>query len=138
MKRLAEYISEQLNIEINEANEKWFRFTTKEYEDENIVNTMKSKASEAGFYVENIDYGIKIRLDADKTSKLSSLVEWLESYVEEHKDNEKKADLVEKVQKVVDEMKEDIEDYDKEEAKKAEEEAKKKEEEEKAAEEGQE
>ena len=128
MKGLSEYINEKLSIEINESNEKWFRFTTKEYDDENIVNTMKSKASEAGFYVENIDYGVKIRLDADKTSKLSSLVEWLESYIEEHKDDEKKADLVEKVQKVVDEMKEDIEDYNEEEAKKKEEEEKKAEE----------
>ena len=136
MKGLSEYINEKLSIEINESNEKWFRFTTKEYDDESIVSTMKSKASEAGFYVENIDYGIKIRLDADKTSKLSSLVEWLESYIEDHKDDEKKADLVEKVQKVVDEMKEDIEDYNEQETKKEEEEAKKKEEEEKKAEEG--
>lgn len=128
MKGLSEYINEKLSIEINESNEKWFRFTTKEYDDESIVSTMKSKASEAGFYVENIDYGIKIRLDADKTSKLSSLVEWLESYIEDHKDDEKKADLVEKVQKVVDEMKEDIEDYNEEEAKKKEEEEKKAEE----------
>lgn len=128
MKGLSEYINEKLSIDINESNEKWFRFTTKEYDDENIVNTMKSKASEAGFYVENIDYGVKIRLDADKTSKLSSLVEWLENYIEEHKDDEKKADLVEKVQKVVDEMKEDIEDYNEEEAKKKEEEEKKAEE----------
>ena len=128
MKGLSEYINEKLSIEINESNEKWFRFTTKEYDDESIVSTMKSKASEAGFYVENIDYGVKIRLDADKTSKLSSLVEWLESYIEDHKDDEKKADLVEKVQKVVDEMKEDIEDYNEEEAKKKEEEEKKAEE----------
>ena len=71
MKGLSEYINEKLSIEINESNEKWFRFTTKEYDDESIVSTMKSKASEAGFYVENIDYGIKIRLDADKTSELS-------------------------------------------------------------------
>ena len=128
MKGLSEYINEKLSIEINESNEKWFRFTTKEYDDESIVSTMKSKASEAGFYVENIDYGIKIRLDADKTSKLSSLVEWLESYIEDHKDDEKKADLVEKVQKVVDEMKEDIEDYNEQETKKKEEEEKKDEE----------
>lgn len=128
MKGLSEYINEKLSIEINESNEKWFRFTTKEYDDESIVSTMKSKASEAGFYVENIDYGIKIRLDADKTSKLSSLVEWLESYIEDHKDDEKKADLVEKVQKVVDEMKEDIEDYNEQETKKKEEEEKKAEE----------
>ena len=128
MKGLSEYINEKLSIEINESNEKWFRFTTKEYDDESIVSTMKSKASEAGFYVENIDYGIKIRLDTDKTSKLSSLVEWLESYIEDHKDDEKKADLVEKVQKVVDEMKEDIEDYNEQETKKKEEEEKKAEE----------
>lgn len=128
MKGLSEYINEKLSIEINESNEKWFRFTTKEYDDESIVSTMKSKASEAGFYVENIDYGIKIRLDVDKTSKLSSLVEWLESYIEDHKDDEKKADLVEKVQKVVDEMKEDIEDYNEQETKKKEEEEKKAEE----------
>lgn len=125
MKGLSEYINERLSTEINESNEKWFRFTTKEYDDENIVNTMKSKATEAGFYVENIDYGIKIRLDVDKTSKLSSLVEWLENYIEENKDDENKADLVEKVQKVVDEMKEDIEGYTEEETKKKEEEEKK-------------
>ena len=40
MKGLSEYINEKLSIEINESNEKWFRFTTKEYDDENIVNTV--------------------------------------------------------------------------------------------------
>ena len=39
MKHLTDYINEQLNIEeINESNEKWYRFTTKNYTDQSIID----------------------------------------------------------------------------------------------------
>ena len=136
MKHLTDYINEQLNIEeINESNEKWYRFTTKDYTDQSIIDNMERLAKSGGFYVEDIDGGVKIRLDDDKVSKLAGLVSWLEEYVEIHKDEEKSKDVVEDVKKLVDEMNKDIEKGD-EAAKKAEEDAKKEaEEKEKEAEE---
>jgi hypothetical protein len=136
MKHLTDYINEQLNIEeINESNEKWYRFTTKDYTDQSIIDNMERLAKSGGFYVENIDGGVKVRLDDDKVSKLAGLVTWLEEYVEIHKDEEKSKDAVEDVQKLIDDMKKDIEKADAD-AKQAEEDAKKEaEEKEKEAEE---
>lgn len=125
MKHLTDYINEQLNIEeINESNEKWYRFTTKEYTDQSIIDNMERLAKSGGFYVETIDGGVKVRLDDDKVSKLAGLVTWLEEYVDIHKDEEKSKDTVADVQKLIDDMKKDIEKSD-DAAKKAEEDAKK-------------
>ena len=141
MKSLVEYIQEELanNVEVqevNESNEKWYRFTTKDFDDQTVVDNMKSKGESAGFYVENIDGGVKIRVDEDKVNNLNTLVAWLEQFVKGIKDDESKEALVKKLEKVIEDMKKDMESANKaaEEADKAakEEEEKAKEEAEKA------
>lgn len=141
MKSLVEYIQEELanNVEVqevNESNEKWYRFTTKDFDDQTVVDNMKSKGESAGFYVENIDGGIKIRVDEDKVNNLNTLVAWLEQFVNGIKEDESKEALVKKLEKVIEDMKKDMESANKaaEEADKAakEEEEKAKEEAEKA------
>lgn len=140
MKHLVDFLNEQLNLEVqtevNESNEKWYRFTTKDFDDQTVVDNMKSKGESAGFYVENIDGGVKIRVDEDKVNNLNTLVAWLEQYVNGIKDDESKDVLVKKLEKVIEDMKKDMESANKaaEEADKAakEEEEKAKEEAEKA------
>lgn len=140
MKHLVDFLNEQLNLEVqtevNESNEKWYRFTTKDFDDQTVVDNMKSKGESAGFYVENIDGGVKIRVDEDKVNNLNTLVAWLEQFVNGIKDDESKEGLVKKLEKVIEDMKKDMESANKaaEEADKAakEEEEKAKEEAEKA------
>ena len=118
MKSLVEYIQEELanNVEVqevNESNEKWYRFTTKDFDDQTVVDNMKSKGESAGFYVENIDGGVKIRVDEDKVNNLNTLVAWLEQFVKGIKDDESKEALVKKLEKVIEDMKKDMESANK-------------------------
>lgn len=118
MKSLVEYIQEELanNVEVqkvNESNEKWYRFTTKDFDDQTVVDNMKSKGESAGFYVENIDGGIKIRVDEDKVNNLNTLVAWLEQFVNGIKEDESKEALVKKLEKVIEDMKKDMESANK-------------------------
>jgi hypothetical protein len=143
MKSLTEYLNEQMletpALEINEANEKWYRFTNSQYDDQTVIDNMKAKAESAGFYVENVDGGVKVRVDEDKVNNLSTLVAWLKQFVNGLKDNETKKSLVEKLEKVIADMEKDMEDANKKAedaaAKAKEEEEKQKEEEKKATEE---
>lgn len=135
MKSLVEYIQEELtnNVEVqevNESNEKWYRFTTTDLEDASIIDNVKNIANTQGFYVENIDNGIKIRVDADKVNGLTPIADFIETKIESCKEDENKQELCEKLEKLVADMRKDVEDAD---AKAAEEAEKKAKEEEEAA-----
>ena len=140
MKSLVEYIQEELANaaevqEVNESNEKWYRFTTTDLEDASIIDNVRSIANTQGFYVENIDNGIKIRVDADKVNGLSPIADFLETKVGACKEDEKKKELCEKLEKLVADMRKDVEDADAKAAEEAEKKAKEEEEAEKKAEE---
>lgn len=133
MKSLVEYIQEELANtaevqEVNESNEKWYRFTTTDLEDASIIDNIKNIADTQGFYVENIDNGIKIRVDADKVNGLTPIADFIETKVEACKEDEKKQELCEKLEKLVADMRKDVADADAKAAEEAEKKAKEEEE----------
>jgi chemotaxis protein histidine kinase CheA len=137
MKSLVEYILEELTNtvevqEVNESNEKWYRFTVKDLDIESIIDNAKTIAKAQGFYVEDVEGGFKMRVDADKVNKLAPIADFLETKVNGYADSEdeKKKELSDKLKKMVDDMRKDMDDAD---AKAAEEAEKKAKEEEEAA-----
>lgn len=133
MKSLVEYIQEELANtaevqEVNESNEKWYRFTTTDLEDASMIDNIKNIADTQGFYVENIDNGIKIRVDADKVNGLTPIADFIETKVEACKEDEKKQELCEKLEKLVADMRKDVADADAKAAEEAEKKAKEEEE----------
>lgn len=133
MKSLVEYIQEELANtvevqEVNESNEKWYRFTTTDLEDASIIDNIRNIANTQGFYVENIDNGIKIRVDADKVNGLTPIADFVETKIESCKEDEKKQELCEKLEKLVADMRKDVADADAKAAEEAEKKAKEEEE----------
>ena len=133
MKSLVEYIQEALANtvevqEVNESNEKWYLFTTTDLEDASIIDNIRNIANTQGFYVENIDNGIKIRVDADKVNGLTPIADFIETKVEACKEDEKKQELCEKLEKLVADMRKDVADADAKAAEEAEKKAKEEEE----------
>lgn len=133
MKSLVEYIQEELANtaevqEVNESNEKWYRFTTTDLEDASMIDNIKNIANTQGFYVENIDNGIKIRVDADKVNGLTPIADFIETKVEACKEDEKKQELCEKLESLVADMRKDVTDADAKAAEEAEKKAKEEEE----------
>ena len=133
MKSLVEYIQEELTNtvevqEVNESNEKWYRFTTTDLEDASIIDNVRSIANTQGFYVENIDNGIKIRVDADKVNGLTPIADFIETKIEACKEDEKRQELCEKLEKLVADMRKDVTDADAKAAEEAEKKAKEEEE----------
>jgi hypothetical protein len=133
MKSLVEYIQEELANtvevqEVNESNEKWYRFTTTDLEDASIIDNIKNIANTQGFYVENIDNGIKIRVDADKVNGLTPIADFIETKIDACKEDEKRQELCEKLEKLVADMRKDVTDADAKAAEEAEKKAKEEEE----------
>ena len=81
-----------------------------------------------GFYVENIDNGIKIRVDADKVNGLTPIADFIETKIEACKEDEKRQELCEKLEKLVADMRKDVTDADAKAAEEAEKKAKEEEE----------
>lgn len=133
MKSLVEYIQEELSNtvevqEVNESNEKWYRFTTTDLEDASLIDNIKNIANTQGFYVENIDNGIKIRVDVDKVNGLTPIADFIETKIEACKEDEKRQELCEKLEKLVADMRKDVTDADAKAAEEAERKAKEEEE----------
>lgn len=133
MKSLVEYIQEELANtvevqEVNESNEKWYRFTTTDLEDASLIDNIKNIANTQGFYVENIDNGIKIRVDADKVNGLTPIADFIETKIGACKEDEKRQELCEKLEKLVVDMRKDVTDADAKAAEEAERKAKEEEE----------